>query len=102
MKIDFKREDLPNIKSIKYNYVFNGKKCSFMLDEIYLSNYDVIKTVVFNPAIMPHSPGPYYTFCSNIIHELIYKISRKEIKPLDTISIEVADDYHTFSIINSY
>lgn len=101
MQIDFKKEDLPNINSIKYNYVFNGKKCNFMLDKIYLSNYDNNKTVVFNPSIMPPFTGAYYTFCSNIIHELICKISRKEIEPLDTISIEVPDDYSTFSIINS-
>ena len=96
MQIDFKKEDLPNINSIKYNYTFNDKKCSFMIDKIYLSNYNDIKTIVFNPAIMLPFTGPYYDFCSNIIHGLIYKIARDEIKASDNISVEVTDDYRTF------
>lgn len=101
MRIDFKKESLPKIKSTKYNYVLNGKKCSFMIDDTYLSNHNDNKTIVLCPTINSSSDASYYTFCLNIIRELVYKISRKEIEPLDTISVEVTDNYSTFFILNS-
>ena len=98
----FTRETKPTIPStIEYSFVFNGKNCSFSVDKSYLKPNIEIKTIVFTPTPDWQPNTEYYTFCKDIIRDIVYKIANKEIKISDEIKIDAKIKFTDYTVLEA-
>lgn len=102
MKYIFNKEKNAQIKNnVEYSFTFNGRNCSFSIDEIYLKSDIKKRTIVFNPPTGWQPNDNYYMFCQNIIGNVVKRIATGKLKNLDKIIIDVADNFIDYTILEA-